>query len=116
MCRGRCLHFQMSSLTVNRTDYIINALGSDINSYASKDKHIASAGVSAGVAGFVQNVLVPELTLSLISEDMSAKSSRMQGTPMEVLKASAKLGELLSPELDEDVQVVADEFDEDVDM
>ena len=64
----------------------------------------------------MQYVLVPELALSLITEDTSGKTNRMQGTPLEVLKGSAKLGELLSPELDEDVQVVAGEVDDDHDL
>ncbi|KAK3675740.1 hypothetical protein LTR78_004381 [Recurvomyces mirabilis] len=98
------------------TDHIIATFGSDINDYAIKDKNVASAGVSGGVSGYVQNVLVPELTLSLISQDMSAKANRMQGTPLEVLTKSAKLGELLCPELDEGAQVVGDENDGDDDL
>lgn len=64
------------------------------------------------MSGFVQAVLVPELALSLVSEDLetasphgrkdkgslSASTTTAQD-PVQVLEESAELGELLNPEV-----------------
>jgi len=72
--------------------------------HATNDTLVAAAGVSGGVAGYVQSVLVPELAVSLIREDLGAKSQR---DPVKVLEESAELGETLCPEIEsegEDVE------------
>ncbi|KAI7339505.1 hypothetical protein KC315_g1196 [Hortaea werneckii] len=93
------------------TTHILHTFTSDLRSLAATDKLLASAGVAGGVSGFVQAVLVPELALSLVSEDLEMASSnarRKKGTPpvtvatedpIQVLEESAELGELLSPEV-----------------
>ena len=65
---------------------------------------MAAAGVSGGVSGFVQAVLVPELAEQLIMEDMKVSRERSR----EVIVESAELGELLYPDVDDKVHEVAD--------
>ncbi|KAI7375319.1 hypothetical protein KC336_g20011, partial [Hortaea werneckii] len=93
------------------TTHILHTFTSDLRSLAATDKLLASAGVAGGVSGFVQAVLVPELALSLVSEDLETASSnaqRKEGSspvadatedPLQVLEESAELGELLNPEV-----------------
>jgi hypothetical protein len=69
---------------------------------------VAAAGVSGGVSGFVQAVLVPELAVMLIREDLDAKSTK---DPVQVLRESTAIGELLHPELEERVEGSVDEGD-----
>ena len=79
--------------------------------HATRDKHIAAAGVSGGVSGFVQAVLVPELAVMLIREDLGAKSSQ---DPVQVLRESATIGELLNPEVEDHVGGVVVDADSDM--
>lgn len=64
---------------------------------------MAAAGVSGGVSGFVQAVLVPELALTLVTEDVGRRSDR---SPAEVIAESAELGELLHPEKEDSMGLV----------
>jgi len=68
--------------------------------HATKDTLVAASGVSGGVAGYVQSVLVPELAVSLIREDLGVKSQR---DPVKMLEESAELGETLCPEIESEV-------------
>ncbi|KAI7181810.1 hypothetical protein D0869_00836 [Hortaea werneckii] len=94
------------------TTHILHTFTPDLRSLAASDKLLASAGVAGGVSGFVQAVLVPELALSLVSEDLetaSPKCQKREGSfsasttttqdPLQVLEESAELGELLNPEV-----------------
>ncbi|KAK0779557.1 hypothetical protein LTR75_015293 [Friedmanniomyces endolithicus] len=86
------------------TDHILSSFADDLRLHATNDTLVAAAGVSGGVAGYVQSVLVPELAVSLIREDLGAKSQR---DPVKVLEESAELGETLCPEIEsegEDVE------------
>ncbi|EMC95265.1 hypothetical protein BAUCODRAFT_157740 [Baudoinia panamericana UAMH 10762] len=80
------------------SDHILASFGDLLRNHAAKDKLIASAGVSGGVSGFVQSVLVPEIAVSLIREDLGAKKVR---DGEQILLLSAELGEMLHPELDD---------------
>lgn len=64
------------------------------------DKLIAAVGVSGGVSGYLQAVLVPELAVSLVCEDMEVGADRARG----IMGESAELGDLLNAEQDERVQ------------
>ncbi|KAI6893742.1 hypothetical protein KC316_g11282, partial [Hortaea werneckii] len=97
------------------TTHILHTFTPDLRTLAATDKLLASAGVAGGVSGFVQAVLVPELALSLVSEDLetaAAKGQKRKGSPsastttttttqdpVQVLEESAELGELLNPEV-----------------
>ncbi|RMY64862.1 hypothetical protein D0863_09513 [Hortaea werneckii] len=93
------------------TTHILHTFTPDLRSLAATDKLLASAGIAGGVSGFVQAVLVPELALSLVSEDLEKAASHDQkkkgSSPatiatmnlVEVLEESAELGELLNPEI-----------------
>ena len=58
---------------------------------------MAASGISGGVSGFIQAVLVPELAVQLITEDLKVSESKAR----EVAVESAELGELLNPEIEE---------------
>ncbi|GAB1744398.1 hypothetical protein NU219Hw_g1676t1 [Hortaea werneckii] len=94
------------------TSHILHTFTPDLRSLAATDKLLAAAGVAGGVSGFVHAVLVPELALSLVSEDLEAASPDCQKKngnsfsaktatqdPVQVLEESAELGELLNPEV-----------------
>jgi hypothetical protein len=61
-----------------------------------------------GVTGFVQSVLVPEVTVLLIKEDMNVETERAR----EILKSSVGMGELIHDEI-RDVILGVDDSDED---
>ncbi|KAK4550231.1 hypothetical protein LTR36_003198 [Oleoguttula mirabilis] len=86
------------------TEHILADFADALRDYATKDKLVAAAGVSGGVSGFVQAVLVPELAVSLVTEDLGSKSSR---SPVAIIAESGELGELLHPEQEDKVRVVA---------
>lgn len=98
-------------LTHRRTEHIVATFADELRNHATKDRLVAAAGVSGGVSGFVQAVLVPELAASLVSEDLGPKSERKA---VDVVAESAELGELLHPEVEDKVRVF-DEDDEDMD-
>ncbi|KAK1045288.1 hypothetical protein LTR74_018165 [Friedmanniomyces endolithicus] len=82
------------------TDHILSSFADDLRLHATNDTLVAAAGVSGGVSGYVQSILVPELAVSLIREDLGAKSQR---DPVKVLEDSAELGETLCPEIESEV-------------
>ena len=65
---------------------------------------MAAVGISGGVSGFVQAVLVPELAEQLIMEDMKVASERSRA----IITESAELGELLYPDVDDTVTGLAE--------
>ncbi|KAK3630086.1 hypothetical protein LTR56_002627 [Elasticomyces elasticus] len=87
------------------SDHITSSFADELRSHAIRDTLVASAGVSGGLSGFIQSVLVPELAVSLIREDL-----QMQGRwrdPVQVLEESAELGEIMHPEVEDQVRVGA---------
>lgn len=88
----------------SRTEHIINHLSDKLREQSSRDKLVAAAGVSGGVSGFVQAVLVPELAEQLVMEDLKVSSTRAR----EIITESAELGELLYPDVDDKVTEMAD--------
>lgn len=54
----------------------------------------------------MQSVLVPELAVSLVTEDLGPES---ENDAVEVLAESADLGELLNPEMDDRITGAIDE-------
>lgn len=86
-------------LTICRTDHIIAHLSDKLRKQAAKDNLVAASGISGGVSGFMQAVLVPELAVQLMQEDMSVSQARAR----ELVAESAELGDLLNPEIDEKI-------------
>ena len=90
------------NLTPYRTDHIIAHLSDSLRKQATKDRLVNASGISGGVSGFVQAVLVPELAEQLVREDMKVSDVRAR----EIVNESAELGDLLNPEVDEKVTEV----------
>ena len=88
----------------SRTEHIIQHLSNHLREQLSKDKLAGAAGISGGVSGFVQAVLVPELAEQLIMEDMQTSCEEAR----EIIAASAELGELLYPDVDDKVPEAAE--------
>lgn len=83
-----------------RTDYILQTFSDKLRDLASTDKLIAAKGVSGGVSGYVQSVLVPELASCLVMEDAAVDAVRAR----EILAESADIGDVLNEEEEEKVQ------------
>jgi hypothetical protein len=60
---------------------------------------------TAGVAGYAQSVLVPELALCLVKEDMRVDDDAAR----KILRDSIDLGQKLNPALDDEVPVPAED-------
>jgi hypothetical protein len=84
-------------LTWNRTDHIIVYLSDRLRKQAAKDDLVAASGISGGVSGFINTVLVPELATQLVREDLKVPAARAR----EIAAESAELGDLLNPEIEE---------------
>ncbi|KAI0523774.1 RTC4-like domain-containing protein [Xylaria bambusicola] len=86
------------------TQFIMRTLSDVLRRRAVEDKLISARSYT----GYVQTVLVPELTVRLIMEDMSVGEERAR----DVLEESVEIGELLHDE-DRDV-VMINELEEDL--
>ena len=110
-CTSTVKHGETNTANSQRTTHILHTFTPNLRALAATDKLLASAGIAGGVSGFVQAVLVPELALSLVSEDLETASSNDQKRKggssatiatmdlVQVLEESAELGELLNPEV-----------------
>lgn len=85
-------------------DSIISRFAAKIRAQAPLDPLMQTAGVS----GFVQAVLVPELTVMLVRDDMDIKDEEAR----QVIRESMEIGDLLNEQPDDFVKVDADEFAE----
>ncbi|KAK5630014.1 hypothetical protein RRF57_005729 [Xylaria bambusicola] len=81
------------------TQFIMRTLSNVLRRRAVEDKLISARSYT----GYVQTVLVPELTVRLIMEDMSVEEERAR----DVLEESVEIGELLHEE-DRDVVMIND--------
>ncbi|KAI0966785.1 RTC4-like domain-containing protein [Xylaria arbuscula] len=88
------------------TQFIMSTLSDVIRRRAVEDKLISARTYT----GYVQTVLVPELTIHLIMEDMSVTEERAR----EVLEESVEIGELLHEEARDVVKV--NEMEEDLSL
>lgn len=88
----------------SRTEHIIHHLSNQLREQSSRNKLVGAAGISGGVSGFVQAVLVPELAEQLVKEDMQTSCEEAR----EIIAASAELGELLHPDVDDKVPEAAE--------
>ncbi|KAI1176827.1 RTC4-like domain-containing protein [Nemania sp. FL0916] len=86
------------------TEFIMSSLSDVIRRRAVEDKLISARSYT----GYVQTVLVPELTVRLIIEDMAVTETRAR----EVLEESVEIGELLHEET-RDVVSILERQDED---
>ncbi|KAL9119625.1 MAG: hypothetical protein Q9187_003825, partial [Circinaria calcarea] len=75
-------------------EHLVSSFSSHLRRLGSTDKLVVSSG---GVSGYMQAVLVPELTVVLVQEDMDVDAERARA----ILKESADLGELVNEEEDE---------------
>lgn len=60
---------------------------------------------TAGVAGYAQSVLVPELAVRLVKEDMGVDADSAR----QILRDSIDLGQKLNPALDDEVPIPPEE-------
>lgn len=58
----------------------------------------------AGVVGYAQSVLVPELAVRLVKEDMGVNADAAR----QILRESISLGEKLNPALDDEIAIPED--------
>lgn len=58
----------------------------------------------AGVVGYTQSVLVPELAIRLVKEDMGVSDDAAR----QILRESIALGEKLNPALDDEIAIPDD--------
>lgn len=78
--------------------------------FASRIRRLAGTDrlvSAAGVAGFVQGVLAPELAVMLVKDDMNVDEEQARV----ILGESSEIGNLVNEEEDE---VIKDEVEEDV--
>ena len=88
-------------------DYLVTSFSRPLRRLAKTDKLIVASG---GVSAFVQAVLVPELTVSLVKEDMRVDDEAAR----QIIRESSKLGELVNEE-EEEVVTLRDENEGDSD-
>jgi hypothetical protein len=82
------------------TEHILGHFADELRDLAVSDSLIGASGITGGVSGFVQAVLVPEVAVALVKEDMSVDEKRAR----EILKESLELGDLLNEEAHERVE------------
>lgn len=76
--------------------------------FARKLRHLAPVDhivKTAGVAGYAQSVLVPELAVILVKEDMGVNDESAR----QILRDSISLGEKLNPTLNDVVPIPKNE-------
>ncbi|OJD12419.1 hypothetical protein AJ78_06983 [Emergomyces pasteurianus Ep9510] len=77
-----------------------------INHFAGKFKHLAPTDgliKAAGVSGFVQSVMVPELTVLLVKEDMNIEDAAAR----QVMRDSREIGNLINEQPDDIIRQAA---------
>ena len=84
-----------------RMDTIITRFASKIRNLTPLDPLMKAAGVS----GFVQSVLVPELTVMLVKEDMDVGDEDAR----QIMRESMEIGELLNEQPDDVVTLNVEE-------
>ena len=75
-------------MTLARSDAIISQFATKLQEIALSDSLVQAVGVS----GYVQSVLVPELTVMLVKEDMEVNDEDAR----EIMKQSMQIGDLLN--------------------
>ncbi|KAL9607832.1 MAG: hypothetical protein Q9167_007295 [Letrouitia subvulpina] len=87
-------------------DYIMSTFASRVRRLANSDKLIYAAGVS----GFVQAVLAPELAVLLVKDDMGVDDEQARV----ILRDSADIGNLLNEEEDEVIRDAEEQEEDDI--
>jgi hypothetical protein len=90
------------------SEHVMGVFSTLLKKRAIKDKIIAARGVT----GFVQSVVVPEVTVLLISEDMSVGVEEAR----EILQKSVGLGEMVHEEIKDVVKRRVQDSDDDEDL
>lgn len=76
-----------------------------INHFAGKFKHLAPTDgliKAAGVSGFVQSVMVPELAVMLVKEDMNIEDADAR----QIMRDSMEIGNLINEQPDDIIKQV----------
>lgn len=89
---------------IRRLQAIVDRFSLSLRRLATSD-HIVK---TAGVAGYAQSVLVPELAVRLVMEDMDVSDDAAR----QILRESMQLGQKLNPAADDVVPVPVDSGDE----
>ncbi|KAL8955828.1 MAG: hypothetical protein Q9193_006454 [Seirophora villosa] len=82
-------------------DYLMSTFASRIRRRAATDRLVSAAGV----AGFVQTVLAPELVIMLVKDDMRVDEEQARV----ILEDSSEVGHLLNEEEDETIKDAAED-------
>jgi len=82
-----------------RSEFAFQTFQKELQLAAIQNKLIAKGGVSGGIAGYVQAVVVPEFALNLIMEDMGIDRVKAE----KILYDSSDLGDVLN--IDDDDQL-----------
>ncbi|KAI4090532.1 MAG: hypothetical protein LQ344_004673 [Seirophora lacunosa] len=82
-------------------DYLMSTFASRIRRRAATDRLVSAAGV----AGFVQTVLAPELVVMLVKDDMRVDDEQARV----ILEESSEVGHLLNEEEDETIKDAAED-------
>jgi hypothetical protein len=89
---------------IHRLQAIVDRFSLKLRRLASSD-HIVK---TAGVAGYAQSVLVPELAVRLVREDMGVSDDAAR----QILRESIQLGQKLNPAVDDVVPVSVESEEE----
>lgn len=85
----------------HRLQAVVDRFSATLRRLSASDNIIKTAGV----AGYAQSVLVPELALCLVKEDMRVDDDAAR----KILRDSIDLGQKLNPALDDEVPVPAED-------
>ncbi|KAL1311645.1 hypothetical protein AAFC00_001755 [Neodothiora populina] len=91
------------------TAYILQTFGTELRQRAGSDRVISAKGVSGGVSGYLQSVLVPEMALALVMEDADCSVEKAR----QILAESSDIGDALNEAEEETVPQSIDVSDAD---
>jgi hypothetical protein len=88
-----------------RLDAVVGRFSRPLRRLATTDRIVKTAGV----AGYAQCVLVPELAMRLVKEDMDVGDDSAR----QIMRDSMDIGQMLNPEVNDVVPVTAEIEDSD---
>lgn len=94
----------LCQLTISNNILIFSRLQAITDRFAVKLRRLATSDrivKKAGVVGYAQSVLVPELAVRLVKEDMGVSDDAAR----QILRESITLGEKMNPALDDDIPI-----------
>lgn len=90
-------------LTIFRLDAVVARFSRSLRRLAATDRIVKTAGV----AGYAQCVLVPELAMRLVKQDMDVDDE----TARQIMRDSMDIGQRLNPEVNDVVPLSSDPKD-----